>query len=142
MKKSTLLTAIAVVAIVSCNKTTNNTTVYEPMPAFTVNGVHDLVFTNGAFTYDNGFELAVQYSDSAQEVVTLSLSSLPAGITMDTTWITSGIPTYNTELMLFDTTATGAAPGIYPMTLTATGTATGKKTYAFNIKVNAQAPCT
>lgn len=91
--------------------------------------------------YGGSLPITVQYSDSAQEVVTLSLSALPANITMDTTWITSGIPTFNTTITLLDTTLDGATPGTYPMTLTAVGATTGKRTYPFKIKIIAEPSC-
>ena len=141
MKKTCLLIALAVVAIVSCNKTTNNTTVIAPLPAFTVNGIHDISLQNGGSYYGVSLPITVQYSDSAQEVVTLSLSALPPGIAIDTTWVTSGIPTFNTTLTFIDSTAAGATPGNYPMTLTATGSSTKTKTYSFNLKVIAQPSC-
>src|ERR1700678_221930 len=99
MKKTICLFAIAVVALASCNKTTNNTTINEPEPAFIVSGLHDASLTNGG-TYistNSEFELdlTVAYKDSTQENVNLSLSSLPTGITMDTAvWFSTGIPTF------------------------------------------------
>jgi hypothetical protein len=150
MKKTLLLFAFAVVAFASCTKTTNNTTnktiidtmVTGPsLPAFTVGGIHDITFVNGS-VMETMIGITVQYADSAQETVTLSLSALPQGITKDTTnWITSGIPTYTTELLLLDTTQAGAALGTFPMTLTATGSLTGAKTFPFNIKIVPQPPC-
>jgi len=141
MKRTLLLIAIAATIIVACTKNTTNTTNYiiEPQPAFTVSGVHDVSLTNGGY----GIELpiTVQYSDSAQQVVSLSMSALPAGITMDTTWVISGIPTYSTTVTLLDTTELGATPGTYPMTLTATGAISGKRTFPFNIHVIAEPAC-
>jgi hypothetical protein len=61
---------------------------------------------------------------------------------MDTTWITTGIPTFSTELILYDTTAAGATPGSYPMTLTATALVSGKKTYPFTLKILPATSCT
>jgi hypothetical protein len=144
MKKTIIFIAIAASATLSsCNKTTNNTT--GPVsPAFTLQGIHDVSFVNGSTSYYAYYQLpvTVAYSDSSQETVTLSLSALPAGITMDTTFIASGIPTYSTTLTFYDTTQAGAIAGTYPITLTATGSVTGKKTFRFNIKVVAQPSCT
>jgi hypothetical protein len=143
MKKTVLFITIAVAGLyAACTKTTNNTTVTGPAtPAFTVSGIHEIDFVN------NGIEtasmpLTIQYGDSAQENVTLSLSALPAGIAMDTGWLTNGIPTFSTQITLYDTTQAGATLGTFPMTLTAKGAFTGTKTFSFNIKVTPQPPCT
>ena len=142
MKKACLLIVFAVVTLCSCTKNNNTTTnnIIEPLPAFTVSGVHDLTFTNGNTNY-NSLGISVQYSDSAQQVVALSLSALPQGITLDSTWITSGIPSFSTTLLFYDSTLAGATPGTYPMTLTVTSATSGKKTYPFNLKVNAEPSC-
>ena len=141
MKKSFLLIAFAVVAIVSCTKTTNNTTVISPLPAFTVNGITDVTFTNGT-NYFISMPLSVQYDDSAQETVALSVSGLPAGITMDTLWVNRGIPSFSTVLSLSDTLLAGGNPGTYPVSVVATGSKTGVKTYTFNLNVVSPASCT
>ncbi len=132
---------LALTTALSCKKTTNNTTTLAPaQPSFIVTGVSDLQMQNSVLQYA-GMNITVQYSDSAQETVTLSLSALPPGIAMDSTWVSSGIPTYYTMLTLFDTTLASAIPGNYPMTLKAT-TASGKvKSYSFNLKVKAAPDC-
>lgn len=124
----------------SCHKTkttTNNTTIIvaPTQPAFAINGLTDITFTNNFFTTTT-LNLTVQYLDSAQENVTLSLSGLPAGLALDTTWISSGIPTFSTRLSLFDTMlAGGAVPGSYPLKLTATTLSGKQKVYSFNLKI-------
>lgn len=142
MRRSYLLVALASVILAGCTKTTNNTTIIPQPPSFLVNGVTDLTLQNGSFE-PVFMQLTVQYSDSAQQAVTLSLSALPASITMDSSsWTATGIPTFSTTLSLRDSTAAGAVPGKYPMVLTAT-TASGEvKTYGFNLTVKAQPPCT
>jgi len=142
MKKTCLLISFTALLLAACTKTTNNTTIISQGPSFLVNGIHDVTIQNGSYYGETEMELTVQYSDSSQNVVNLSLSALPASIAIDTTWVTSGIPTYTTMLVIYDTTAAGATPGKYPMVLTAT-TATGiKKTYPFNLTIQAQPPCT
>ena len=110
MKKIYLIIALTV-AIASCNKTTNNTTVITPLPAFTVNGITDVTLTNGT-SYYISMPLTVAYDDSTQETVTLSVSGLPAGVTLDSTWATTGIPTFSTVLSLSDTLGAGAGSNI------------------------------
>lgn len=140
MKKSLLLCGIAAITLASCTKNTTNNTIIAPLPAYTVNGIHDITLVNGS-SYGSSMPITVQYSDSAQQVVSLALSPLPTGITMDSTWITSGIPTFTTTLNVLDTTLDGATPGTYPMTLTVTGANAVKRTYPFNIRVVAETPC-
>jgi len=110
------------------------------LPAFIVNGITDVTLINGT-SYHFSMPLTVQYNDSAQETVTLSVSGLPAGFTMDTTWVHRGIPTYNTALSVSDTLLAGYTPGTYPVIITATGSQTGTKTYQFNINVVSPASC-
>jgi hypothetical protein len=122
-----------------CTKTQNNTNNFQTttppaQPAFEVSGVKDIIFTNW-FGVSVTLDLSVIYLDSAQENVSLSLSSLPAGITMDTGWNNNGIPSYTTSLPLFDTSFKGAAPGNYPVTLIATTPSGKQKSYPFTIKV-------
>jgi hypothetical protein len=136
-----MLISVAAFALASCTKTNNNTTVIAPLPAFTVNGIHDITLVNGGFA-SGLLPITVAYSDSVQQTVTLSLSALPAAITIDTSWVTTGIPTFNTDLIFMDSTSDGAAPGTYPMTITATGSLTGKKVFPFNLKIVAATSCT
>ena len=141
MKKISLLLATATMSILSCTKTTTNNNNYgSSQPPFIVNGLTDVTLRNGSIE-ESYLYLTMQYTDSSQEPVTLSLSALPTGIAMDTTWITTGTPTFSSNLTLYDTSAAGANPGTYPMTLTATSAST-KKTFPFNIKVLPPAPCT
>ena len=139
MRKALLL-FIVIGAFASClkkdNVVNNYTTAGSVQPAFAVYGISDMLFVNDA-SYGNMLNLTVQYLDSVQENVTLSLAGMPPGITMDTTWINSGIPTFTTTLNLFDTNATGVTPGSYPVTLTATTASGKKKNYPFNLKVAA-----
>ena len=134
-----LLLVVAIIAISACTKTNTTTNNYIPpangQPAFAVYGITDQTFVN-YFTTNGTMDLTVKYLDSAQERVTLSVSGLPGDVTIDTTWVHSGIPTFSTQLSLYDTSSTGAAtPGIYPVMVIAT-TASGKaKEYTFNLTI-------
>jgi hypothetical protein len=141
MKKLFLLFAIAAVGLWACKKGDTVNVYTGSMPAFIVTGITDVNLQNSG-TIEAFLELSVQYEDSTQQQVTLSLSALPAGIALDSTWQKSGYPTFSTSLVFYDTTSAGATPGTYPMTLTATTASGAKKTYTFNIKVKAQTPCT
>ncbi len=135
MKQSAFLLMISITLLCCKKKETNNyITVGGPKPAFTINGISDVVFVNNT-GYPAAMALTVTYMDSAQENVTLALSGLPDGIVMDNDWVSSGIPTFSTTLTLFDTNAVGATPGSYPVSLVATTSSGKKKTYPFNVRV-------
>lgn len=138
MKKTCIIALLASILLSACTKkdyTINNTTTIGPsMPSFIVNGLTGITFTNNYATYTT-LHLTVQYMDSAQENVTLAISGLPAGIGMDTTWQNTGIPTFSTDLTIFDTLGPGAVPGNYTFTLTATTVSGGKKQFPVNLKV-------
>jgi hypothetical protein len=139
LKRFFLLITIAVV--VSCKKTTNNTTSNFPLPPFIINGITDVTFTNGS-NYSVSLPITVQYEDSTQETVSLSLTGLPTGVTMDTTIIRTGIPTFSTVITLSDTLSAGLNPGSYSVNLVAEGSKSGTKTYPFNIIAVSPASCT
>ena len=134
MKKGLLVLA-ATFLIAGCQKkdqTVNNYNTGGAQPAFAVNGITDVSFVSQV-DYVSTLSLSVQYLDSAQENVSLSLNGLPSGIVIDTTWINSGIPTFSTTLNIYDTVV--VSPGSYPVTLTATTTSGKTKNYPFNIRV-------
>ncbi|MCW3120575.1 MAG: hypothetical protein JWQ38_67 [Flavipsychrobacter sp.] len=144
MKKALLILSIAVVAMGSCKKKSSTTTVTPvTLPVYTIDGIHDLYMTgNSAFVSTATLLITVQFQDSFQKQVTLSLSDLPAGIKVDDRWITSGYPTFSTAITFYDTSFTSAAAeGTYPMTITATGSA-GTQKFNFNLKVAKPESCT
>jgi hypothetical protein len=138
------LICLLMVAGASCTKSTNSTIVNNigtGKPTFSVNGISNLVvFNNTKYNNTVTRELTVQYLDSGQETVTLAISQLPGGITYDSVfWMNSGIPTFSTVLQLHNTMDTGAKPGSYPITITAT-TASGKTVlYPFTLFVQSYA---
>lgn len=141
MRRTLVLLSFAAVAIASCKKKSENTATPLSMPTYTVDGIHDLTITYNSTTRSMVvLPVTVQYQDSLQRPVTLSLSELPAGITMDNDWVTTGYPTFSTVLTFYDTSANKAANGTYPLTLTASGSA-GAKTYTFNLKVVEEQSC-
>ncbi len=136
MRTKILLFALLVTGFASCTKVDNNTTgkLVQAQPAFIVNGITDLTMVNN-YTYSTSLYLTVQYVDSAQQAVTLSVSALPAGVLMDTSFQSSGYPNFSTYLVLYDSSAAGATPGTYPVVITATTASGEKKLYTFNLKV-------
>ena len=132
--------SIFILGFSSCTKkynTTNNyyTTPASTAPSFLVEGISNIAFTNDIFTAVT-LNITVQYEDSAQQNVSLSVSGLPAGVVMDTTWQNRGIPTFTTTLTIYDTSAAGATPGTYTASLTATTSSGEQKTYPFTIKIS------
>lgn len=139
MKRFYAVLLLLVLGAFSCTKSKTTVNNYTSLPggntpAFSVNGLSDITLTN-LFSHSYTLYINVTYQDSAQENVTLSLSGLPQGITMDTSWIHSGIPSFNTSITFYDTTAAGATPGTYPITLTATTASGNKKFYTVNLNV-------
>jgi len=134
MRKILLCMPVIGICFLSCQKP--DVTVYTgpTYPAFTVNGVEDIHLSNGS-TSAYGMALTITYTDSAQENVSLSISTLPPGISIDTALPMAGIPTFSTQIVFQDTGLFGATPGTYPMTLTAVGSRSGTKTYTFNLKI-------
>ncbi len=136
---------IFMIILVSCKKsgTTNNITIVNSngIPSFVVEGLTNITLTNNTsgYVYES---ITIQYEDSAQEMVTLSLSGVPAGITTDTTWQASGYPTFSTTIVFYDTTAAGATPGTYPLTLNVTSPSKGTRSFAFKLTVKNPPPCT
>jgi hypothetical protein len=125
--------------ISACKKETNTTIINNidttyAVPAYVISGLHDLHFINGFIDY-GGLDLTVQYMDSAQQSVRLSLSDLPDGMQVVSNWTTTGIPTFNTTLGFFNDNSV-TLPGNYPITLTAMNDSGQQKSFSLNIKVD------
>lgn len=131
MKK--LFASLLVAALFwGCTKNNNTSN------SFTVNGLHDVSMTNNVTT-SVSLPITVQNESSNQETVTLSVSGLPANVSLDNSnFAASGIPTFTTVLKLVDNVAT---PGTYPITLTAEGSSSGTRSYNFNLTINAETDC-
>jgi len=141
MRRILLIVLLIMIWMSSCTKTKTTTNNYSILPvnaqpAFAINGITDLTFINN-FEVVATMPLTVQYLDSTQQNVSLSLSGMPAGITLDTTWIHNGFPTFSTTLSLADTVISGGTvPGKYPLTLTASTPSGEQKTFTFNLTVS------
>jgi hypothetical protein len=140
INKLFLLIVVTLLSAASCRKPKTTVNNYllpgnDPKPAFAVNGITDQTLTTD-FLSEAAMNITVTYLDSAQENVTLSLSGLPANIVIDTGWVHSGIPTFGTILSIYDTSSTsGAQPGIYPVTMTATTSSGKQKFFKFNLRI-------
>ena len=131
---------LATGAFLSCTKKYNTTNNYyvtpaPAQPAFLVEGISNISLINDIST-SAVLNITVQYEDSAQENVTLSVSGLPAGVVIDTGWVSRGIPTFSTVLTVYDTTALGAVPGKYTLNLAATTASGKKKSYPFALTIS------
>ena len=133
MKKTGLLIAVALFAFVfiKCKKSSDS-----PKLTYIVNGFTDVNVRQYA---DTTFYLPVivEFQSGTQEPVTLTPSGMPTGITASPTTI-SGTPTYNTVIQF---NVKNVAPGSYPVTITSSSASTSKKSYTFNVIVNASPDC-
>jgi hypothetical protein len=131
MKKVALF-ALLCLFMAACTK---NYYSASTLPAFTVSGIEAVTLQQGSLT-EAALSLTVKYEDSTQGNVTLSVSGLPAGVSLDTTQVMSGIPTFRTSLIFYDTSATAPAkPGTYPITITCTSATAAQKKFTFNMTV-------
>ena len=140
--KTTLSIICAMILLAACQKSNTSTPVNQNIPPYVLSGLQSVTLTNyqGSTGY-KAIPIAIESDGYARELVTLTVSGLPAGITLDSTWVSSGYPTFNTTLVLYDTSATGAATGIHSVTVTATGAISGAKTYTFQLTVASPPPC-
>ena len=151
MNKLCLLFVASVIMVLSCKKgsnlttnITNNTLVPTSVAAFSVDGIQDVTINNN---YQVSMPITIEYHDSAQQTVTISISGTPSFIFCGTSSITAlgniisrgpwrGVPTFTIPFEIYSiATFSGPyyAPGTYPITVTCAGTLSGTKTFTFNI---------
>ncbi len=136
MKQILFFTAICAF-IIGCKKTT------QPVN-YGVYGLQTINILNDGFSVVS-LPLTVKYDGDAgerHELITLSVSGLPEGITMDTAWQHIGYPPYETRLMLFDTTGARAFPGTYTLTLTSESSISGRRDMTFDLTITNPSVCT
>ncbi len=141
--RTTLSIVCAIILLAGCQKSNNNNTpATQNIPPYVLSGLQSVTLTNyqGSTGY-KAIPIAIEGDGYTRELVTLTVSGLPTGITIDSTWVSSGYPTFNTTLILYDTSVTGAASGIHTVTITATGAISGVKTYTFQLTVADPPPC-
>jgi hypothetical protein len=116
------------------NTTTNNNINKDTLSAYTVHGIRDMKLSTDTATASSN--IVVHYSDSAQQLVHLSVTGLPAGITIGNNFVTEGYPTFSTTLTLLDTNyLQPAIEGDYPILFNCTS-ATGQiKSYPFTLHI-------
>ncbi len=136
--KNILLTFSCIALLLSgCTKTTNNTTqMAPPNPAFTVNGITNVSIDHTAGGTILTVPFVVQYEDSVQQTVTVSVSGIPPtnGRTQDGL-LATGIPTFDCTITFLYGGLNQIPLGTYPITITCVGTVSGTKTYKFNFVV-------
>jgi len=133
--KRYLLIIFTTIAITGCKKTVTTNVIANPYPSYVIEGLSDMSFTNYEFT-SGTMTLKFDYTDSVQQYLTLSLSGLPNGITIDTSWIKTGLVPFTDNLIFYDTVAGGTIPGIYPVTLTVTTNSGEQRSFSFKMHVN------
>jgi len=129
MKRILTLCSLLFIALFSCTKSDSTDSHLPTM--YRIDGIHDLTFDPNLYISSDTLNLSVVYVGPLQETVTLSFSDLPAGITVDTTHVATGIPSFYTRIIL---TSDGTAKaGTYQVKLHCNGTQSGAKYYTFNI---------
>jgi hypothetical protein len=143
MKNIQILIACSLLLYASCTKpsnTTNNTTTTTVLPAsnpaFVVDGINDILLDHTA-NFGNTtvtMPLVIQYEDSVQQTVTVSVKGIPAtnGGTQDGQ-LARGVPTFNCSLSFVYNDIHLTPLGTYPITVTCVGSISGTKTYNFNL---------
>ena len=142
MRKPYILMLGGLLALGACtkpsNNTTNNTTVLPAAnPAFTVDGITDVSLDHTQGYYTSTLPLVIEYQDSVQQTVTVSVSGMPAtaGGTPNGVFAT-GVPTFNCTIDFTYNRDSHVIPiGTYPITVTCTGSVSGSKTFKFNFIV-------
>jgi hypothetical protein len=115
------------ISLSSCNKSDKDTVYVEP---YVVKGISDLQWKKNAFGQGGAMmSITMEYLNSAQEYLTLSLEGVPQGVGYTIT-PSSGYAPFSATIYLTDT---AAAPGTYNLVLKSKGATTGEK--AFNIKL-------
>lgn len=105
-----------------------NLNVTQAIPAYTIQGLHDVTIQQGT---DDELSLSITATSGSQEPITLSLWNLPAGVTK-TMSASTGTPTYTSHIVF--TEHYGAA-GTYVVRLISHGALSGDRTDSFNIHV-------
>ena len=140
--KYILLGCFGLITFTQCKKTatTNNYITTEHYAAWTVEGLRNITLSAGSSRVS--LPISVNYYDSAQQKVKLSVGNLPAGITLSVDGPMSGYPSFGTTLYFYDTSSTApSALGEYSAVLTAEGEKTGTKQFTFKITVTKPASC-
>ena len=126
-----------------CNKkeTANNYINNDRLAAYTVDGLKDCVLSTDK--KDCFMPVTIRYTDSAQRKIRLSVTGLPAGITVGDDFITSGYPTFSTNLHLFDTGFLAPAiTGDYTAVLNVQSDNGASQQFPFKISIATPTPCT
>lgn len=116
----------------ACDK--GKTTATTPTYGYTINGLQDITIQQYVDT-SISLPLAASYLSGSQENITLSISNLPAGLSVSPGSIT-GTPSFNPVF-----TISGAArqTGTFQVTLTVSAPSSGTQTFTFRITVAANA---
>lgn len=131
-KNSLLLITVTLffgISFNSCTKTEDKDVFVEP---YIVQGIADLELKKGFQGYAYAqLPILIDYKNSKQEKVSLSLEGVPPGISYTVT-PTSGYAPFNAFITLYDTAATA---GDYTLRLKTQTASTDERTFDFNLKV-------
>lgn len=132
MRKVYLLLALVCISVFACKKTDNS---YVKLPpGFIINGISDVTVEKDSVAF---LSVSVEMKKGEQEMVTLSATGLPAGVTASFT-PESGTPDF-TALVSFRTSLS-AVPGVYPVKLVATSKS-GARSYDMNLIIKPISEC-
>ena len=152
MNNMRILVFCCLLSFASCTKPSNTTNNYitndttriitqlpASNPAYIVDGINDISLdhTNNSGYTTLQMPLTIQYEDSIQQTVTVSVSGIPptSGGTANGQFA-SGVPTFNCILSFVYNVDFNKIPlGTYPITVTCTGSISGTKSYKFNFVV-------
>jgi len=129
--------------LIGCEKTatTNNYIDNDHLQAFSLEGLHDFVLSTEVPIVNQ--YLTLRHTDSSQQRVHVYVSGLPDGITVDTTMLIDGYPTYTFTLSLNNRIdKIPAVIGVYEACLNVVGDVSGLKKFPFLINVTSPSSCT
>ena len=146
MKKLHLFYLAFLLLIVSCTKSTTNTTSL-PVVAYSVTGIMDQQMTvDNTENYPVSMPITINYDDSTEQKVTVSVSGVPSNLFCGTfygagnlfpgvmlysgPW--SGVPSYTIPLVMFCASSTYTT-GTYPITVTCTNASGVSKAFTFSL---------
>lgn len=131
-----LLLLFIFIVEIGCKKSssTNNYINRDTLSAYTVEGIGDMVLSTDSQSATR--YITIKYTDSVQTQVHLSLTGLPAGITVGSDFDTVGYPTFYPRLKLYDTMLLQPATvGDYPINFNVTSASGQVKSYPFTLHI-------
>jgi len=134
MKKTLLFLTLAIIGFASCKKEENTYNASPFVPPYHVEGLTDITIQKSSDPSTPAYgtmRLNFIYENQEQEKITLSVEGAPQGMV---TYISDsvGYPSFTSMVNLIDS---ATAPGNYALKLVVQGRASGRREYAFDVKV-------